>query len=338
MIKTQLTEKLGLRVPLVMGGMQWVGTPQLAVKVTNAGALGLVTALTQPTPEDLKKALIEAQKQVYPDIAAERKDKFGSLGVNITLLPAITPPDYPAYARAALDAGIRIFETAGNNPGPVIKILKDAGAFVIHKCTTVQHGLKAASLGADMLSIDGFECAGHPGEQDIGGLVLLALAAEKISIPFIASGGIANGRGLAAALVLGAQGANMGTRFMATAEAEVHDNIKNVMVEKSETNTIHILRSFRNTARVYRSPLTEEVVEMEKRGAAIDEILPLVSGKRGKQVYETGDPNLGVWTTGVSIGLIHDIPTVREIVTRIEREAEEYLQKGSALVVPKSRL
>ena len=339
MIKTQLTESLGLRVPLVMGGMQWVGTPKLAVSVTNAGALGIITALTQPTPEDLKKVLIEAQKHVYDDIAAERKNKYGSIGVNITLLPAIVPPDYAGYARAALDAGIRIFETAGNNPGPVIEILKGAGAFVIHKCTTVRHGLKAIQCGADMLSIDGFECAGHPGEEDIGGLVLLALAAENIKVPFIASGGIANGRGLAAALALGAQGANMGTRFMATAESEIHERIKNVIVEKSERDTIHILRTFKNTARVFRAPLTEKVVEMEKNGASIQDILPLVTGKRGRKVYENGDPEIGVWTAGVSLGLIHDIPTVRELVTRVEREAEECLAAASAMVVsPKPRL
>ena len=204
-IHTVLTNTLKLRVPLVMGGMQWVGKPALAAAVSNAGALGMLTALTQPTPEALRAAIEETRSLIDPQIAKERS-QYGAFGVNITLLPAIVPPDYEGYARAALEAGVRIFETAGSNPEPVIKVLKQSGAFVIHKCTAIRHGLKAAQLGADMLSIDGLECAGHPGEDDIGGLVLLALAAEKSPIPFIASGGMANGRSLAAALALGACG------------------------------------------------------------------------------------------------------------------------------------
>lgn len=208
MIVTPLTEKLGLRVPLVQGGMQWVGTPALAAAVSNAGALGTLTALTQPSPEALRKAIRETKSLISEDIRKERENHYGSFAVNITLLPSINPPDYVGYAKAALEEGVRIFETAGNNPGEVIKVVKEAGAYVIHKCTAVRHARSAERLGADMLSIDGFECAGHPGEDDIGGLVLMARAAEELKIPFIASGGIANGQGLASALALGAVGAN----------------------------------------------------------------------------------------------------------------------------------
>uniref|UniRef100_V5EX03 Uncharacterized protein n=1 Tax=Kalmanozyma brasiliensis (strain GHG001) TaxID=1365824 RepID=V5EX03_KALBG len=251
MLVTPLTEKLGLRVPLVQGGMQWVGTPALASAVSNAGALGTLTALTQPSPEALRKAIRETNSLISDEIKNERKNHYGSFAVNITLLPSINPPDYVGYAKAALEEGVRIFETAGNNPGEVIKVVKEAGAYVIHKCTAVRHARSAERLGADMLSIDGFECAGHPGEDDIGGLVLMARAAEELKIPFIASGGIANGQGLASALALGAVGANMGTRFMCTKEAEIHDNIKRAIVESDERNTVHIFRTLRNTARVF---------------------------------------------------------------------------------------
>ncbi|KAJ1027034.1 hypothetical protein NDA18_003054 [Ustilago nuda] len=252
MLVTPLTEKLGLRVPLVQGGMQWVGTPALAAAVSNAGALGTLTALTQPSPEALRRAIRETKSLISEDIRKERENHYGSFAVNITLLPSINPPDYVGFAKAALEEGVRLFETAGNNPGEVIKVVKEAGAYVIHKCTAVRHARSAERLGADMLSIDGFECAGHPGEDDIGGLVLMARAAEELKIPFIASGGIANGQGLAAALALGAVGANMGTRFMCTKEAEIHENVKRAIVESDERNTTHIFRTLRNTARVFK--------------------------------------------------------------------------------------
>ncbi|SYW77907.1 related to 2-Nitropropane dioxygenase [Ustilago bromivora] len=239
MLVTPLTEKLGLRVPLVQGGMQWVGTPALAAAVSNAGALAL------------RRAIRETKSLISEDIRKERENHYGSFAVNITLLPSINPPDYVGFAKAALEEGVHIFETAGNNPGEVIKVVKEAGAYVIHKCTAVRHARSAERLGADMLSIDGFECAGHPGEDDIGGLVLMARAAEELKIPFIASGGIANGQGLAAALALGAVGANMGTRFMCTKEAEIHENVKRAIVESDERNTTHIFRTLRNTARVF---------------------------------------------------------------------------------------
>lgn len=338
-ITTYLTEELGLRVPVVMGGMQWVGTPKLAASVSNAGGLGFITALTQPTPEALKDAVQYARSLIDPAIAQERT-KYGAFGVNITLLPAIVPPDYEAYTRAALDAGVRIFETAGSNPGPIIKILKEAGAFVIHKCTAIRHGQTALRLGADVLSFDGLECAGHPGEDDVGGLVLLALAAEQIKAPFISSGGVANGRGLAAALALGACGANMGTRFMATQESEIDVKIKETVVGASERDTQHILRPLRNTTRVFKNSVTKEVARLEAKGAGFPEIQPLVSGQRGRTVYTLGDPEAGVWTAGQTMGLIHDVvrsprltqPTCRELVARIEREAEECIRTSSALL------
>ena len=336
-IHTVLTNTLKLRVPLVMGGMQWVGKPALAAAVSNAGALGMLTALTQPTPEALRAAIEETRSLIDPQIAKERS-QYGAFGVNITLLPAIVPPDYEGYARAALEAGVRIFETAGSNPEPVIKVLKQSGAFVIHKCTAIRHGLKAAQLGADMLSIDGLECAGHPGEDDIGGLVLLALAAEKSPIPFIASGGMANGRSLAAALALGACGANMGTRFMATRESDIHDKIKAHLVQSSERDTVHIMRSLRNTARVYKNKVALEVIEKEKQRAQFADIRPLVSGQRGKKVYENGEVDAGIWTAGQTAGLIHDIPTCKELVARIERDAEQVMTQSAALITPSPRL
>lgn len=217
-IATELTKALNLRVPLVQGGMQWVGRASLASAVSNAGALGILTALTQPSPQALKDEIKRANLMLETAVR-DRCPRFGAIGVNITLLPSINPPDYAGYARAALEEGVRIFETAGSSPGPIIKLLKDSGAYVIHKCTSIRHALSSQKLGVDCLSIDGFECAGHPGEQDIGGLVLIARAREELKVPFIASGGIANGDGLAAALALGAAGANMGTRFMCTAES-----------------------------------------------------------------------------------------------------------------------
>ncbi|WFD04885.1 hypothetical protein MVES1_000210 [Malassezia vespertilionis] len=336
-IQTQLTEALGLRAPLVMGGMQYVGKPALAAAVSNAGGLGVITALTQPSPEALKDAINEANSLLDPAIVAERP-KYGAIGVNITLLPAIMPPDYGAYVRAAIDAGVRIFETAGNNPGDIIKMAKDAGAYVIHKCTSVRHGKTAVRLGADMLSIDGFECAGHPGEDDVGGLILLAIAAEQLSVPFIASGGIANGQGLAAVLMLGAQGANMGTRFMATKESDIHDNIKQVILQSGERDTVHILRTLHNTARVFKNSVTKEIVQKEDRGVDFQEILPLVAGTRGRKVYELGDPDAGVWTAGLTVALIHDIPTCKELVGRMLADAESQICGMAAKISPKPHL
>ncbi|CAE6472233.1 unnamed protein product [Rhizoctonia solani] len=356
MIVTKLTERLGIRVPIVQGGMQWVGLPALASAVSNAGGLGILTALSQPSPDALREAIKETQKLT---------DK--PFGVNITLLPSINPPDYEGYARAAVEEGVRIFETAGNNralpyqiletspktnlsnifryiplrinysnaAGPLIKFFKSQGCFVIHKCTTIRHAQSAQKMGVDFLSIDGFECAGHPGEEDIGGLVLLARAAQELKVPYIASGGFGDARGLVAALSLGAQGVNMGTRFMVTKEAPIHKDIKERMISSSETDTIHIFRSLRNTARVYKNAVSSEVVRLERRpgGAQFSELRDLVSGLRGKKVYETGDPDAGIWSAGIVMGLIKDCPSCAELLRRIEEEAESIIQGMTHLVV-----
>ncbi|KAL6301058.1 inosine monophosphate dehydrogenase [Sparassis latifolia] len=320
MLVTALTKLLDIRVPVVQGGMQWVGVPHLAAAVSNAGGLGILTALTQPDPQALRLAIRETRKRTS-----------NNFGVNITLLPTINPPDYEGYARAAVAEGVRIFETAGNNPGPLIKFFKSQGCVVIHKCTTIRHAQSAIRLGVDMLSIDGFECAGHPGEQDIGGLVLLARAAQELKIPYIASGGIADGRGLAAALALGACGVNMGN--------PIHQNIKDAIVDATETDTVHIFRTLHNTARVFRNRVSEEVVAIERRpgGARFEDVRELVSGARGRQVFERGDPDFGIWTAGVVIGLIHDCPSCEELIARIEREAEDVIDGMAKLRVPEAQ-
>ncbi|KIL67813.1 hypothetical protein M378DRAFT_73221 [Amanita muscaria Koide BX008] len=313
-IVTPLTKLLGIRVPIVQGGMQWVGIPQLVAAVSEAGGLGILTALTQPSPDALRTAIRETRKLTSKPF-----------GVNLTLLPAIQQPDYAGYARAAVEEGVTIFETAGNNPGPLIEYFKKNNCIVIHKCTTIRHAKSAERLGVDVLSIDGFECAGHPGEEDIGGLVLLARAAQELRVPYIASGGIAEGRGFAAALALGAAGINLGTRFMCTVESPIHENIKKKIVESTEQDTIHILRTLHNTARVYKNKVAEEVVEIERKpgGAHFPDIQPLVAGVRGRKVYELGDPEYGIWTAGIAMGLIKDIPTCKELIDRLEREAAE---------------
>ncbi|KAJ3828773.1 hypothetical protein F5880DRAFT_1527906 [Lentinula raphanica] len=316
MLHTPLTKLLGIRVPVVQGGMQWY--------------ISVITALTQPSPMALRHAIRETRAMT---------DK--PFGVNITLLPTINPPDYEGYAKAAVEEGVKIFETAGNNPGPLIKFFKSQGCLVIHKCTTIRHAKSAEKMGVDILSIDGFECAGHPGEDDIGGLVLLARAAKELKVPYIASGGIADGRGLAGALALGAAGVNMGTRFMCTVESSVHENIKQKIVESNETDTVHIFRTLRNTARVFKNKVSMEVVAIERRpgGAKFEDIRELVSGQRGRIVYENGDPDHGIWSAGITIGLINDIPTCQELLERMEREAEEIIGHISSLSVnPKAKL
>ncbi|KAL9940566.1 hypothetical protein V8E36_000054 [Tilletia maclaganii] len=333
MIETILTRTLGLEIPVVQGGMQWVGLSKLAAAVSNAGGLGVLTALTQPSPDALRQAIRDTRKLINPAVAEQRK-VYGPFAVNLTLLPSINPPDYEGYTRAALDEGVRIFETAGHNPGEIIKLVKSHNAYVIHKCTTIRHALSSQRMGADALSIDGFECAGHPGEDDIGGLVLAARASDSLSIPFILSGGIANGQGLAAALALGAAGVNMGTRFMCTAESEIHQKIKEKIVESTERDTVHIFRSLRNTARVYKNSVAMEVVKMERRpgGVEFKEIQPLVSGQRGRQVYTEGDPEAGIWTAGITIGLINDIPTCKDLLKTMERDAEGHIARMASLV------
>ncbi|WEW56060.1 hypothetical protein PRK78_001495 [Emydomyces testavorans] len=326
---TELTRKLGIEIPVVQGGMQWVGYAELASAVSNAGGLGILTALTQPTPEDLRKEIRRTRTMTKKPFA-----------VNVTLLPALVPPDYGAYAQAIIDEGVRIVETAGNSPGPIIKQLKAAGCIILHKCTTIRHAKSAVKLGVDFLSIDGFECAGHVGETDITNFILLSRARQDLRVPFIASGGFADGYGLAAALALGAEGINMGTRFMCTVEAPIHINVKKAIVNAQEDNTQLLLRRWRNTSRLYKNKVAAEAykVESESRTGDFSEIAPFVSGKRGRQVFLNGDVDYGtilqVWTAGQVIGLIHDIPTCEVLLRRIEKEAVEAMAKTSALYTP----
>jgi NAD(P)H-dependent flavin oxidoreductase YrpB (nitropropane dioxygenase family) len=328
---TELTRKLGIKVPVVQGGMQWVGYAELASAVSNAGGLGLLTALTQPTPEDLRK-----------EIRKTRKLTSKPFGVNITLLPAMVPPDYAAYAKVVVEEGINIVETAGNSPGPIIKQLKAAGVIILHKCTTIRHAQSAAKLGVDFMSIDGFECAGHVGESDITNFILLSRARQILGVPFIASGGFADGQGLAAALALGAEGINMGTRFMCTVEAPIHNNIKIAITEASEHDTELVMRKWRNTSRLFSNKVAKEAVALEKADTTGDfaksGIGAYVSGQRGRQVFINGDKDYGVWTAGQVVGLINDIPTCAELLTRIEKEAAETLQQKQTLYSPSPKL
>ena len=317
MLKTRFTEMFGVDHPIVQGGMQWVGRASLVSAVANSGALGFLTALTQPTPEALTA---EIQK------CRNLTDRV--FGVNLTILPSLKPPPYAEYRQAIIESGIKIVETAGNNPQEHIAIFKQHGVKVIHKCTAVRHAVKAEKIGADAVSIDGFECAGHPGEDDIPGLILIPAAAEKVSIPMIASGGFGDARGLVAALALGAEGINMGTRFMCTVESPIHQRVKEQIVANDERATDLIFRTLHNTARVARNAVSREVVAIERKGGAtIDDIAHLVAGKRGKVVYEEGDPDHGIWSAGMIQGLIHDIPTCAELVSRIVAEAEAIIRR-----------
>lgn len=316
MLKTRFTEVFGVRHPVVQGGMQWVGTAEMVAPVANAGALGFLTALTQPTPEDLTR-----------EIARCRDMTDQPFGVNLTILPSLKPPPYEEYRQAIIESGVKIVETAGQNPAPHLPSFKEAGVKVLHKCTSVRHAIKAQSIGVDGISIDGFECAGHPGEDDIPGLILIPVAASQISIPMVASGGFGDGRGLAAALALGADGINMGTRFMCTKESPIHRNVKQAMVDMDERSTNLIFRTLRNTARVARNRVSDEVIEIEGRGnAKIEDISHLVAGARGRIVFEDGDVEHGIWSAGMIMGLINDIPSVEELVTRIVAEAEEIIR------------
>ncbi|NMO91628.1 nitronate monooxygenase family protein [Actinomycetospora sp. TBRC 11914] len=310
-MRTRFTELFEVEHPVVQGGMQWIGRAPLVAAVANAGALGFITALTQPTPEDLRAEIRRCR---------ELTDK--PFGVNLTILPAITPPPYAEYRQVIIDEGVPIVETAGANPVEHLEHFHAHGIKVIHKCTSVRHGLKAEKLGVDALSIDGFECAGHPGEDDVPGLILLPAAADAITIPFIASGGFGDGRGLVAALALGAEGINMGTRFMATVESGIHDNVKARLVEAGERDTQLIFRQLRNTARVADNAVSREVVAKLAEGAQFPEIQDLVAGVRGAKVYETGDLDHGIWSAGMVQGLIRDIPTCAELVSRIVADAE----------------
>ncbi|MCP8467595.1 nitronate monooxygenase family protein [Pseudomonas sp. ZM23] len=317
-MKTRITELLGIRYPIIQGGMMWVGRAEMAAAVSNAGGLGILTALTQPTPEALAE-----------EIARCRTLTDQPFGVNLTLLPSINPPPYEQYLDVIIASGVKVLETAGNNPGEHIARAKAAGMTVIHKCVAVRHALKAQSLGVDAVSIDGFECAGHPGEDDVPGLVLIPLAASRLQIPVVASGGIADGRGMAAALALGAEGVNMGTRFCATREAPIHDNIKRALVGATERDTRLIFRTLHNTARVLRNPISEEVVSIEQRGnAQFEDIRHLVAGARGRAALENGTADDGIVTAGQCVGLIDDIPSCAELIQRMVRECRSSLDSA----------
>ncbi|KAI1621327.1 hypothetical protein EDD37DRAFT_112038 [Exophiala viscosa] len=327
---TPVTRKLGIGIPVVQGGLQWVAYAELAAAVSNAGGLGIINALTQPDPETLKK-----------EIRKTRSLTKHPFGVNLTLLPSLNPPDYPAFAQAIIDEDVKIVETAGNSPGPIIKQLKNAGITIIHKATTVRHAKAAIRLGVDILSIDGFECAGHVGESEIASLILNSRARQELgSTPFIASGGFADGNGLMAALSLGAAGINMGTRFMATVEAPIHINVKQAIVDGDEHQTTLILRRWKNTSRMFSNNMTAKAIEIESssKTGEFSEIAPVVSGVWGKEVLEHGDIQRGVWYAGQVMGLIHDIPTVAELLKRIEREANEVLANLRHSVAAKSKL
>lgn len=325
MLKTRFTELLGIEHPIVQGGMQWVGRAELASAVSNAGGLGILTGLTQPTPQALKD-----------EIARCRQMTSKPFGVNLTILPTLKPIPHDEYAQAIIDSGIRIVETAGSNPAKYIGMFKQAGIKVLHKCTAVRHALTAERHGADVISIDGFECAGHPGEDDVPNQILIPACVDKVKIPVIASGGFADGRGLAMALAMGAEGINMGTRFMATKEAPIHANVKQRIVEAGERDTALIFRTLRNTSRVFKNKVAEEVVRIEReKGPAmkIDDVAHLVAGARGRTVYEEGDTDLGVWSAGMVVGLINDVPSCRELISRIVSEAEAIIRGRLAKLV-----
>lgn len=317
MIKTRFTEEFGVEHPVVMGGMMGVGRAGLVAAVANAGALGFLTALTQPTAEDLLEEVRRTR---------ELTDK--PFGINITILPTIRPVAHQEYAQAIVESGVKFVETAGRNPEPFLPAFKEAGIKVIHKCTSVRHSVKAEKIGCDAVSVDGFECAGHPGEDDIPGLVLIPCTANQVSLPLIASGGFGDARGLVAALSLGADAMNMGTRFLATKEADIHENVKRKLVEATERDTALIFRKFRNTARIFKNSVADQVAELEsKPDVKFEDLAPLVAGDRGRNVFDEGDLEAGIWSAGMVTGLIHDIPSCDELVRRIVSEAAEIIHK-----------
>ena len=316
-MKTRITELLGIEHPIVQGGMHFVGLADLAAAVSNAGGLGIITGLTLKTPDDLAKEIARCR---------EMTDK--PIGVNLTFLPIVTSPDYPGYIDALIEGGVRIVETAGRNPQEHLPKLKEAGVKVIHKCTSVRHALKAEKIGCDAVSVDGFECGGHPGEDDIPNMILLPRAAEELKIPFIASGGMADGRSLVASLALGAEGINMGTRFIATKEARVHDNVKQAIVAASELDTSLVMRPLRNTERVLNNPAVESLLEKEAAlGAKLtfEDIIDEVAGVYPRVMTE-GKVDSGVWSCGMVAGLIHDVPTCKELIDTIMSDAEAIIR------------
>ena len=321
-MKTRITELFGIEHPIIQGGMHYVGYAELASAVSNAGGLGIITALTQPTPDDLAKEIARCH---------DMTDK--PFGVNLTFLPAFTAPPYPEYIDAIIQGGVKIVETAGRNPAEHLPRLQQADVKIIHKCTSVRHSLKAQSIGCDAVSVDGFECGGHPGEDDIPNMILLPRAAEELSIPFVASGGLANGRSLVASLAMGADGINMGTRFIATKEAPVHENVKQALVAATELDTRLIMRPIRNTERVLSNAAVEEILKIERAKAqagetvGIDDVRHLVAGTQNRKVLQEGQMDAGAWSCGMVAGLIHDVPGCKELIDSIMAEAEALIRE-----------
>ncbi|MCR9213440.1 MAG: nitronate monooxygenase family protein [Proteobacteria bacterium] len=316
-MQTRITKLFGIEHPIIQGGMHYVGFAELAAAVSNAGGLGIITGLTQKTPEDLAKEIAKCN---------DMTDK--PFGVNLTFLPSFTAPPYPEYIDAIIQGGVKIVETAGRNPEKYLPLMKDAGIKVIHKCTSVRHSLKAESIGCDAVSVDGFECGGHPGEDDIPNMILLPRAAQELKVPFVASGGIGNAQQLVASLALGADGINMGTRFIATKEAPVHQNVKDAIIAASELDTALVMRPLRNTERVLMNKATEKVLEIEREKGSntkIEDIVDLVGGVYPKVMTE-GDMDAGVWSCGMVAGLIDDNPTCKELIDRIMTEAEDIIK------------
>lgn len=316
-MKTRITEMFGIEHPVIQGGMHYVGFAEMAAAVSNAGGLGIITGLTQGTSEKLANEIARCR---------EMTDK--PFGVNLTFLPSVTPPDYPGLIKAIIEGGVKVVETAGNNPAKYLPALKEHGIKVIHKCTSVRHSLKAEAIGCDAVSVDGFECGGHPGEDDVGNWVLLPRAAEELKIPFVASGGVANGKQLAAALCMGADGVNMGTRFIATVEAPVHPNVKDALVAATELDTRLIMRPLRNTERVLNNAAVERLLEKERaKGADLkfEDIIEEVAGVYPK-IMKNGEMDAGGWSCGQVVGLIHDIPTCKDLIEGMVREAEEIIR------------
>ena len=320
-MKTRITEMFGIEHPIIQGGMHYVGFAEMAAAVSNAGGLGIITGLTQGTPEKLADEIARCK---------DMTDK--PFGVNLTFLPSLNPPDYPGLVKAIIEGGVKVVETAGRNPEQVLPHLKDAGIKVIHKCTSVRHSLKAQSIGCDAVSVDGFECGGHPGEDDIPNMILLPRAADELEIPFVASGGMADARSLVAALAMGAEGMNMGTRFIATKEAPVHDNVKQAILAASELDTRLVMRPLRNTERVMTNDAVEKLLEIEKEKGAdltFEDIYEQVAGVYPRIMSE-GDMDAGAWSCGMVAGLISDIPTCQELIDRIMSEAEAIIRQRLA--------
>jgi nitronate monooxygenase len=316
-MKTRITELFGIQHPIIQGGMHYVGFAELAAAVSNAGGLGIITGLTQKTPADLAKEIARCR---------DMTDK--PFGVNLTFLPTVTAPDYPGYISAIIDGGVKIVETAGRNPQQHLPRLKEAGIKIIHKCTSVRHSLKAEAIGCDAVSVDGFECGGHPGEDDVPNMILLPRAAEELKIPFVASGGMADARSLVASLAMGADGMNMGTRFIATKEAPVHENVKQAIVAATELDTRLVMRPLRNTERVLNNAAVERLLEKEAslgKSLKFEDIIEEVAGVYPKIMLD-GDMNAGVWSCGMVAGLIHDIPSCKELIDRIMSEAEAIIR------------